>query len=149
MCELCKDKANESGRKYMKGWKKRNPEENKRRAKKWRAKWSGIPESSFKENLLLEFPKVVSLDEDRPDFYDPKNKYFIEIKRALPFRRCLWTYESPEFPGIFFAKRVKDVRTPVIDEQIARYPKPLLVIIVHALTGEELVRKIYKENKRG
>lgn len=137
------EKTAERRRESMKKWSKENPEEKIHRNKKWRDKWSGVSESAFREKLSLEFPAAVSMDDNRPDFYDPTNKYFIEIKRALPFRKCMWIHESPEFPGLFFAKRAKGVHTPTIDEQIVRYPKPLLVIVVHALTGNEIIRKIY------
>jgi len=124
----------------MKKWRKKHPEEHNDRNKKFRDKWKGIPESKLQEKIKKEM-NLYSLDENHPDFYDTKLGCFIEIKRALPFKKCSWAATSKYFPNLYFFRVRKCVHTASIDEQIEKYPKPLLVIIFNALTGEELIRK--------
>lgn len=132
----------------MKRWKENHPEEAKAAYKEWRDRWKGILEVELHGKVYGEFVKAVSLDMYRPDFFDPVTRCFVEIKRALPLKKSNWMYESGHFPGLFFMRTRpvgKDGRlhASTIDEQIAKYPKPLLVIVFHALTGEEIIRKLF------
>jgi hypothetical protein len=69
----------------------------------------------------------------RPDYYHWK---FIEVKRGSTRKDYVWTETSAHFPNLFFRNGRKSV-----DEQIALYPKPLLVAIFDKQTGVELCRK--------
>lgn len=127
----------------MKKWRAENPEEKNKRMREWRAKWAGVPEVGLQKKVQDEF-QAYSLDKIHPDLYDTKTGIFIEVKRALPFRRCSWTAESTHFPGLYFF-RVREFRhTASLDEQIERYPKPLIVVIFNGLTGEEITRKKFE-----
>lgn len=138
--------AKERRRTSMRKWRNMNKGEKRKRATDWRLKWKGIPEKDMYQKLQGEFPNALSLDDNTPDFYDGDAQAFIEIKRALPYHRCIWTYQSKHFPGLYFTKSTDYTvsRTRTIDEQINRYPRPLIVVVYHALDGTELTRKMFR-----
>jgi hypothetical protein len=111
------------------------------RAKVLRDRFKGIPETELQARFQTANPHAISMDRVRPDFYVPGDG-FVEIKRALPYLSYGWRITSVHFPGLFFFhggwKRFKNN----IDNQLAAQPRPLLVIIYHALTGEEITRKL-------
>ena len=115
-------------------------EENARMRKLF-GKWKGIPESALQAQFQAENPAAISMDRIRPDFYIPGDG-FIEIKRALPHRAYNWRETSEHFPGLYFQYGGAAKVRARIDAQFAAEPRPLTVIIFHALTGEEITRKL-------
>lgn len=111
----------------------------------WRRKWAGVPETDIHKQFSLDHPNAFSIDRVRPDFYI-QGEGFFEIKRALPFRRSWFQDTSAHFPGLFFFKgkwssEGKSLQTRrSLDEQIAAFPRPLTVLIYHAITAEEISR---------
>jgi hypothetical protein len=94
----------------------------------------GIPEKSFHTIIEAEFNGACPLHRLHPDYYYPGK--FIEVKRASTRKEYPWTDISVHFPNLFFRNGRKSV-----DEQIALYPKPLLVTVFDKQTGVELCRK--------
>lgn len=109
---------------------------------------SGIPERTMQEAFAADHPTAVSMDRIRPDFYIPGDG-FVEIKRALPYQAYIWRQQSPNFPGLFFMNysgkvlRANGQLRRDLETQIALCPRPLTVIVYHALTGEELARQTF------
>jgi len=94
----------------------------------------GIPEQEFHETIEGEFKGAYQLYRLHPDYYHSGK--FIEVKRASIKKDYLWRDTSTYFPDMFFRNGRKS-----LDEQIALYPKPLLVITFDKDTGKELCRK--------
>lgn len=122
-----------------------NPEPFRRRDKEYRSPYDGLPETTLHERFQAEHTNAVSMDRIRPDFYVP-GEGFVEIKMALPFQAYNWRQQSVHFPGLYFRhvstthKRASGaIRT--VDAQLALEPRPLLVIVYHALTGDEIIRR--------
>jgi len=108
------------------------------RKKQYHRQWEGIPEKELQKKAMTELEAVSHFPKDLiPDLYEPKNHRFIEIKRGLPFKKYLWGHPSKYFPGLFFRASGRHF----LDEQIELYPRPLLVIIYNALTGQEIIRR--------
>lgn len=109
---------------------------------------AGIPERTLQTKFAVEHPAAVSMDRIRPDFYVPGDG-FVEIKRALPYQAYIWRQQSPHFPGLFFMNdsghelRANGQLRRNLETQIALCPRPLTVIVYHALTGEELARQVF------
>jgi len=124
-----------------------NPEKARAYDRAMREKWNGIPETELHERFLIDHSQAVSLDRTRPDFYIRGDGFF-EIKRALPFQAYNWRLTSQYFPGLHFlylgSKGQRgDGERRHIDKQIALMPRPLIVIVYHALTGKEIIRKTF------
>lgn len=111
-------------------------------------KVAGIPERTLHETFATTHHTAVSMDRIRPDFYVPGDG-FVEIKRALPYQAYIWRQQSPHFPGCYFMQdsgkqlRANGQLRRDLETQIALCPRPLTVIVFHALTGEELARRIF------
>lgn len=111
----------------------------------WRQKWAGVAETVIHQQFAIDHPEAFSIDRARPDFYI-KGEGFFEIKRALPFKRSWFRDVSVHFPDLFFFKgkwssEGKETQTRrSLDEQIAVFPRPLTVIVYHAITAEEITR---------
>lgn len=60
------------------------------------------------------FPNVISLDRNRPDYYDSISKVFIEVKIVTPFQFERWVEKG------LFPKNV--------ERQLSRYPQPLIIL---------------------
>ena len=126
-----------------------NPEPFRRVDKEYRSKYTGLPETMLHDRFQAEHATAVSMDRIRPDFFVP-GEGFVEIKMALPFQAYNWRQQSIHFPGLYFRydskshnlKRDGSQRT--VDNQIAWEPRPLLVIVYHALTGAELRRLTFQ-----
>lgn len=159
----------EESRDYWNWWRKQNPDKvkaTKRRSqvkktakrtadpepfrtqdKRYRSQYDGLPETTLHERFQAEHANAVSLDRIRPDFYVP-GEGFVEIKMALPFQAYNWRQQSEHFPGLFFRyvsagnKRSNGDRRSV-DAQFALEPRPLLVLVFHPLTGEEIARRYF------
>jgi hypothetical protein len=130
-------------RKSMKKWREENPDKHNQRNKIFRLKWAGIREEEIYKQIINEHPDWLSFNDIKPDFYDHKKGLFIEIKRASTISRSCWKNFSKYFPNLYFYRHR---HTSSLDEQIEKYPKPLLVIIYDAFSGKELTRKTFKEN---
>ena len=111
------------------------------RAKANYARFSGIPEVELQARFQAENANAVSMDHVRPDFYMPGDG-FVEIKRALPFLKYGWRVPSQHFPGLYFQYSGMLRHGKDVDAQLAMQPRPLLVVIYHALTGVEITRKL-------
>ncbi len=94
----------------------------------------GTFECEFHKVVEEEFPGAFPIHKLHPDYYFEGK--FIEIKRATVKKEYGWDRLSAHFPGLFFRFGRKSV-----DEQIALYPKPLMVIIFDKYSGKELTRK--------
>jgi hypothetical protein len=105
------------------------------------ARLKGIPETEFQARFQVENPSAVSMDRVRPDFYIPGDG-FVEIKRALPYLSHQWRVQSAHFPGLYFQYGGTAKAVNSVDAQFAIQPRPLLIVIFHALTGQELCRKL-------
>ena len=105
------------------------------------AAWKGVPEIELQARFQNEHPEAISMDRIRPDFYLPGDG-FVEIKRALPYLAYYWRITSEHFPGLYFLHGGSRRFVANVDAQLAAQPRPLLVIIFHALTGEEITRKL-------
>lgn len=103
--------------------------------------WKGVPEVELQARFQAENPTAISMDRVRPDFYMPGDG-FVEIKRALPYLAYYWRITSEHFPGLYFLHGGSHRFLANVDAQLAAQPRPLLVVIFHALTGEEIVRKL-------
>jgi len=101
----------------------------------------GIPETELQTRFQMENPTAVSMDRVRPDFYIPGDG-FVEIKRALPYLKYQWRIPSMHFPGLYFPYGGTMKAANNVDAQFSMQPKPLLVVIFHALSGQELCRKL-------
>jgi hypothetical protein len=156
----------EETRNYWKKWRDEHPESraatSKRASEKatlrratdpeWRdaanaranaryASLKGIPEIEFQRRFQVNNPTAVSMDRVRPDFYIPGDG-FVEIKRALPYLTHQWRIASVHFPGLYFPYGGTAKVANNVDGQFAMQPHPLLIIVYHGLTGEELARKV-------
>jgi hypothetical protein len=107
------------------------------------AKWKGIPEREISMLYQSENPTAISLDFIRPDYYLPGTG-FVEIKRALPEHKYLWREPSIHFPGLWFHHTTHEAGTKSLDEQVHYMPRPLTVIVFHALTGQEITRRTFE-----
>jgi hypothetical protein len=94
----------------------------------------GIPEKRFHTIIEAEFKGAYPLHSLHPDYYCSGK--FIEVKRASTRKEYLWVDTCVHFPNLFFKNGRKS-----LDEQIALYPKPLLVTVFDKQTGLELCRK--------
>jgi hypothetical protein len=101
----------------------------------------GIPETELQARFQEANPTAVSMDRVRPDFYIPGDG-FIEIKRALPYLSYMWRTTSVHFPGLYFMYGGTAKALNNVDAQFAMQPRPLLIVVYHGLTGEELARKL-------
>lgn len=111
----------------------------------------GLHMKLLKEHELYKYvpdflPNAIDLNHIRPDFYDPDSGIFIEVKRALPFklelahRACRYTRFTLKwelFPDLFF----NAAQTKFIREQLPRYPKPLLLLVLDARDGSKLAQR--------
>ena len=135
VCKVCRKP---SQRTLEKRW---NENHRERRLEIWRnysmrrmLKTRGIPEERFHEIIEEEFRGAYQLYRLHPDYYYPGK--FIEVKRASAKKDYLWSERSDHFPSLFFRYGRKSV-----DEHIAVYHKPLLVIAFDKDTGKGLCRK--------
>ena len=94
----------------------------------------GIPEKSFHRIIEEEFKGACPLHRLHPDYYHCGK--FIEVKRAPTRKDYAWTETSAHFPDLFSRNGRKS-----LDEQIALYPRPLVVTVFDKQTGVELCRK--------
>lgn len=125
-----------------------NPEPFRRQDREYRSQYDGLPETTLQERFQAEHANAISMDRVRPDFFVP-NEGFVEIKLALPFQAYNWRQQSVHFPGLYFRYASKshnlkrDGSQRTVDNQIAWEPRPLLVIVYHALDGYEIARHIF------
>ncbi|HYW89569.1 MAG TPA: hypothetical protein VFB50_17485 [Chloroflexota bacterium] len=156
----------EESRTYLEKWRAEHPEsvratskrQNERQKRlratdpEWRAEQNdranaryadlkGVPERELHEHFQSENPNALSMDRVRPDFYIPGDG-FVEIKRALPYMRYQWRITSVHFPGLYFPYGGTAKAANNVDAQFAMQPRPLLIIVFHGLTGEELARRL-------
>jgi hypothetical protein len=101
----------------------------------------GIPEIELQARFQSENPLAISMDRVRPDFYVPSDG-FVEIKRALPYMSYSWRVTSVHFPGLYFPYGGTAKARNNVDAQFAMQPRPLLIVVYHGLTGEELARRV-------
>jgi len=97
-------------------------------------KHRGIPEKRLHEVVEREFERACPLHKLHPDYYHSGK--FIEVKRASTKKQYLWPGTSVHFPNLYFRNARKS-----LDEQVAKYPKPLLVIVFDKDTRSELCRR--------
>ncbi len=135
---VCSECRKPSQRVLEKRW---NENHRERRLEIWRnsnmrrfLKTRGTPEKKFHEIVEEEFRGAYPLYKLHPDYYH-RGK-FVEVKRASTKKDYLWNENSAHFTNLFFRNGRKS-----LDEQIALYPKPLLVIIFDKDAGKELCRK--------
>jgi len=97
-------------------------------------KGSQILESDIHE-WLNQQSNWISLDKNCPDFWN--GELFIEIKRGAIQKEAGFNFTSKYFPDIYLASP--------LDDQIERYPRPLLVIIYQSFgwPPKELARKVF------
>ena len=100
-------------------------------------------EKMFGDSLLLQNDKWISLDHTRPDFYDIERNVWIELKLALKARFWMYTCKSKHFPNLFFNSSV-DNQIKVLLEIFL----PLEVIVLDAVTGELLTKRLFKEKTK-
>lgn len=93
-----------------------------------------IPEKSFHRIIEEEFKGAYPLHRLHPDYYHCGK--FIEVKRASTNKDYPWTETSAHFSDLFFRNGRKS-----LDEQIALYPRPLVVTVFDKQTGVELCRR--------
>lgn len=111
-------------------------------------KVAGIPEKTLHETFAAQHEGAVWMDHIRPDFYIP-GEGFYEVKRALPHQLYIWRQQSEYFPGLYFMQdsgktlRANGQLRRDLKTQIALSPRPLTVVVYHALTGEELTRQTF------
>jgi hypothetical protein len=74
-------------------------------------------------------------------FYIPGDG-FVEIKRAIPHLSRQWRINSTHFPGLYFPYGGTTKAANNVDAQFSMQPRPLLIVVFHAFTGEELARKL-------
>ena len=140
------EKIREQRNRSMKKWREENREEHNRRNRMFRQKWAGMPEKQI-HNLIDNLnDKLISLDKMRPDFYDIELKIFVEAKRATTISRSSWKAASKYFPGLYFYRTREHTGTPTLDEQIEKYPKPLLILLFDGLTGKYLHSTLFTNN---
>jgi hypothetical protein len=135
---ICKQCRKPSVRILEKRW---NEAHRDRRLEIWRnnnmrriLRNKGIPEKEFYKTIEGEFKGAYPLHNIHPDYYCSGK--FIEIKRASTKKQYMWNKTSIHFPNLYFRYERKS-----LDEQIALYPKPLLVIIFDKDNGKELCRR--------
>jgi len=104
-----------------------------------------IKERQLHPLLRTEFPDIMLFDEVTPDGYIPNQKMFCEVKLARTKRNHEFYQTSKYFDGLFFPPSILTERkSRILDEQIAEYPKPLLVIVFDARSGREITRRLFE-----
>lgn len=131
---------------YIKNWRKTHPEKVKEirkraieRRRLRRKELRGIPEKVLRGKIKEKDPRIIDLDAIHPDFYDPQEDLFVEVKVASKNPNVLFSNKSKHFDGLFFSNHSSSKYS--VDNQIKKYPRPLLVIVFDVYTGEELTRK--------
>lgn len=141
--------ARQKGREYNSTVRRRDPKKLAIQRRAMWEKWQGIREAEFHTLFGEAHPNAIWMDRIRPDFYVP-GEGFVEIKRALPQKIYGWRLTSIHFPGLYFQYhgsygKPGSSTERSIDDQFALMPRPLVVIVYNAMTGDEIARKSFHD----
>jgi hypothetical protein len=112
-------------------------------------KTTKIKEINVQKKLKQAYPYLCSLDREfRPDFWNPIQACFVEIKMVsrVSFRQ-FYDLSSKYFPGYYFKREYRYSQGYMtIDQKIEAYPHPLLVKLYDLTTGDFITEKFFPQN---